>query len=66
MTDNRFITCPECDGEGRELVTIEVFEPGCGFSHSDAVYGDACETCRGEGVVEAEVEPATLEDREDA
>lgn len=65
MCNIRMDLCPDCGGEGRKLITIQVYEPGCGFSHPDVEYGPACETCGGTGNVEVEVELVSLEDLED-
>jgi hypothetical protein len=61
-TDVSLQLCPACGGEGHELVTIQVYELGCGFSHPDTVYGDRCDECDGTGGALVPVEPVDFEE----
>lgn len=40
--------CPACDGEGRTVHRISVYEAGCGFRHDDSEER-RCERCDGHG-----------------
>lgn len=60
----RFDDCRDCGGEGRVLGRGLVYEPGCGHAHVGEVDHGRCDTCGGQGVVEIDVEPVTLEDLE--
>lgn len=58
-----FATCSHCSGSGVEVFRVTVYEHGCGFPHDDSDERP-CPACNGEGVLETEAEPITLEDLE--
>ena len=50
--DARFITCPECDGEGQ----CEYDDPRPDYVNGGEIHAvwDTCETCHGSGEIERE------------
>jgi hypothetical protein len=57
----RFVTCPSCGGDGRDIRSGIVYEPGCGHGHIGDVDCGRCETCKGDRVVEIKVMPIAME-----
>lgn len=54
------ISCPACDGYGKQGRRITIYEHGCGFGHDDVEEWD-CDECEGTGKVLAPYEPPTDE-----
>ena len=60
----RIVSCPSCQGEGRDIRYGVVYEPGCGHPHMGEVDCGLCPECHGACVVEIEDEVRTLADLE--
>lgn len=62
--DFRIVLCEACGSEGYESYTATVYEPGCGFGHSDVLldYSRPCRFCEGTGCAIIPVEPIDLHD----
>lgn len=60
--DVRLVPCEACDGEGRDIRTGWVYEPGCGHAHKGEVDRGPCPECNGAGAVEIQVEQIEMTD----